>query len=260
MKINRQLHAAQNNKRAMNAKYLESTSIVNFEDSSIQSLITKRKWQEFDDYNKIGAAYQFVKDEILFGYNTSDDISASEVLADGYGQCNTKGNLLMALLRGLGIQCRFHGFTIDQQLQKGAIPISVFWLAPKYIIHSWVEVYFEGRWINLEGFILDEKYLSSLQQQFSQIKNEFCGYGVATTCFSSPDTDWRGQDTYIQKEGIHDDFGIYDYPDEFYSEKGTNLSGIKRWMYQAVIRHFINFNVASIRKKLVEAENAQSQP
>ena len=31
-------------------------------------------------------------------------------------QCNTKGNLLMALLRGLGIQCRFQGFTIDQQL------------------------------------------------------------------------------------------------------------------------------------------------
>ncbi|MFT5529960.1 MAG: transglutaminase-like putative cysteine protease, partial [Alteromonadaceae bacterium] len=45
-----------------------------------------------------------------------DDISASDVLADGYGQCNTKGNLLMALLRGLGIQCRFQGFTIDQQL------------------------------------------------------------------------------------------------------------------------------------------------
>ena len=76
----------------------------------------------------------------MFGYNQSDDIAASDVLADGYGQCNTKGNLLMALLRALAIPCRFHGFTIDQQLQKGAIPTYVFWLAPKYIIHSWVEV------------------------------------------------------------------------------------------------------------------------
>lgn len=242
----------------MTKKYLNNTTIVNFEHKNIQSLINQRGWKNLDNFNKIGAAYQFVKDEILFGYNESDDIAASDVLADGYGQCNTKGNFLMALLRGLGIQCRFHGFTIDQQLQKGAIPSYVFWLAPKYIIHSWVEVYFDGRWINLEGFILDEQYLSSLQQKFDQAKGEFCGYGVATKCLSSPGTDWRGEDTYIQKEGIHDDFGLYDSPDEFYLEKGTNLSGVKRWIYQRVIRHLINMNVSRLRnKKVLEVQNAQ---
>ncbi|KGK01894.1 MULTISPECIES: transglutaminase family protein [unclassified Pseudoalteromonas] len=242
----------------MTEKYLNNTNIVNFEHKDIQSLIDQRRWKNLDNFNKIGAAYQFVKDEIFFGYNESDDIAASDVLADGYGQCNTKGNLLMALLRGLGIQCRFHGFTIDQQLQKGAIPSYVFWLAPKYIIHSWVEVYFEGRWINLEGFILDEQYLSSLQEKFDQAKDDFCVYGVATKCFSSPNTNWCGQDTYIQKEGIHDDFGLYDSPDEFYLEKGTNLSGVKRWMYQGVIRHLINMNVSKIRNtKALEVQNAQ---
>ena len=151
----------------------------------------------------------------------------------------------------------FPWFTIDQQLQKGAIPTYVFWLAPKYIIHSWVEVYFEERWINLEGFILDEQYLSSLQQQFGQEKDDFCGYGVATKCFSSPNTDWLGTDTYIQKEGIHDDFGLYDSPDEFYREKGTNLTGIKRWLYQRIVRHLININVEKIRnKKIFEVKNA----
>ncbi|MGJ8680426.1 transglutaminase-like domain-containing protein [Paraglaciecola sp.] len=239
-------------------KYLTKTSIVNFEHEDIQSLINHRGWNELNEFNKIGAAYQFVKDEILFGYNKSDDISASEVLSDGYGQCNTKGNLLMALLRGLGIPCRFHGFTINQQLQKGAIPTYVFWLAPKYIIHSWVEVYLDGRWINLEGFILDAQYLTSLQQRFSQEKDVFCGYGVATKCFSYPDTDWRGTDTYIQKEGIHDDFGLYDSPDEFYREQGTNLSGVKRWLYQRVVRYLINMNVTRIRNKnILEVESAQ---
>lgn len=242
----------------MTEKYLNNTNIVNFEHKDIQSLIDQRRWKNLDNFNKIGAAYQFVKDEIFFGYNESDDIAASDVLADGYGQCNTKGNLLMALFRGLDIQCRFHGFTIDQQLQKGAIPNYVFWLAPKYIIHSCVEVYFDGRWIILEGFILDEQYLTSLQFKFRQIKTDFCGYGVATKCFSSPDTDWRGTDTYIQKEGINDDFGLYDSPDEFYREKGTNLSGIKRWMYQRVIRHLINFNVTNLRNfKVPEVQNAQ---
>lgn len=170
------------------------------------------------------------------------------MLSDGYGQCNTKGNLLMALFRGLNIECRFHGFTIEQTLQKGAIPTYVFFLAPHYIIHSWVEVKYDNRWVNLEGFILDDKYLSSIQQKFKHVKNEFCGYGIATKCLSSPDTDWKGNDTYIQKEGIHDDFGVYDSPDQFYREQGTNLSGIKRWLYQRFIRHIINWNVDKLRK------------
>jgi hypothetical protein len=238
----------------MNNNYLSTTKILNFNEDSIQRLIKDKSWLNLEDFNKIGAAYTFVKDEIQFGYNRSDDISASEVLTDGYGQCNTKGNLLMALLRALGIQCRFHGFTIDQQLQKGAIPSYVFWLAPKYIIHSWVEVLYEGKWINLEGFILDEAYLSSIQSKFNQAKDSFCGYGIATTCISNPETNWVGKDTYIQKEGIHDDFGLYDSPDEFYAERGTNLTGVKRWAYQYFIRHIINWNVQRLRGKNVNAE------
>ena len=57
----------------------------------------------------------------MFGYNIDDNISASKVLADGYGQCNTKGTLFMALLRACNIPCRVHGFTIDKKLQKGAM-------------------------------------------------------------------------------------------------------------------------------------------
>ena len=245
----------------MKDSYLAKTKILDFEEQNIQRLITERNWKALDDYNKIGAAYSYVKDEIKFGYNRSDDISASEVLVDGYGQCNTKGNLLMALLRALNIQCRFHGFTIDQALQKGAIPSYVFWLAPKYIIHSWVEVYYEGKWINLEGFILDDAYLIAIQNRFPSSQQTFCGYGIATKCLAKPETKWVGKDTYIQKEGIHDDYGIYDTPDEFYNEKGTNLSGFKRWLYQSVIRHLINYNVNKLRKyhKQFRGNNVQPQ-
>ena len=229
--------------------YTKPTQILNFKDAKIQQLIDSRGWRYLNDYEKIGVAYEFVRDEILFGYNISDDISASQVLADGYGQCNTKGNLLMALLRALDISCRFHGFTIDQKLQKGAIPSYVFWLAPKYIIHSWVEVYHEGRWINLEGFILDKTYLNAIKSKFPEEKESFCGYGVATKCLSDPQVDWQGKDTYIQKEGIHDDYGIYNSPDDFYKKYGTNLSGIKKWLYQKFIRHLINRNVMRLRNR-----------
>ena len=227
----------------------QSTAILDFKHPQIESLIHARGWRDLPLYEQIGAVYTFVKDEILFGYNSSDDQKASDVLRDGYGQCNTKGTLLMALLRALGIPCRLHGFTIDQRLQKGAIPPLIYALAPKYILHSWVEVYFENRWINLEGYILDAAYLSAIQQRFAGHKQAFCGYGVATDCLASPPVEWRGSDTYIQKAGIHDDFGIFASPDDFYASKGTNLSGLKRYLYSKILRHVINQNVARIRRQ-----------
>ncbi|MEE9438693.1 MAG: transglutaminase domain-containing protein, partial [Saprospiraceae bacterium] len=91
--------------------------------------------------------------EIRFGYNKSDNIPASKVLSDGYGQCNTKSTLLMALLRAVGIPNRIHGFTIDKALQKGAITGIWYKLAPKNILHSWVEVLINDKWYFLEGVI-----------------------------------------------------------------------------------------------------------
>lgn len=232
-----------------NEKYLCSTPMLDFKTESIRALVQERNWDRLNTFDKIGAAYDFVSNEIKFAYNVSDDLKASEVLKDGYGQCNTKGTLLMALLRSLGIPCRLHGFTIDNQLQKGAIPGYLIPFAPKYILHSWVEVYFQGKWLDLEGFILDQAYLAAVQKKASNRKGPFQGYAIATTCLMKPEVQWNGKSTYIQKEGIYDDFGIFDKPDEFYLKHGTNLSGIKRRLYQIFFRHLMNWNVNRIRKR-----------
>ncbi len=225
---------------------LAATPLLDVHHPDIESLVARRDWRTLSPYNRIGAVYDFVRNEIAFGYNEGDELPASRGLADGIGQCNTKSTLLMALLRAAGIPCRFHGFTIDKPLQKGAITGLAYWLAPQRIIHSWVEVSLEGRWIALEGFILDAPYLSSLQRRFPQARR-FCGFGAATPDLSAPGVEWRGQDTYIQKEGIADDFGVFDSPDDFYARHGSNLSGVKRWLYERVIRHGMNRNVARVR-------------
>ncbi|MCF8198022.1 MAG: transglutaminase family protein [Sulfuritalea sp.] len=227
-------------------KLLAVTPLLDFRHPALQKLIDERGWHVLPEFERIGAAYDFVRNEIAFGYNASDDLSASRVLADGIGQCNTKGTLLMALLRAVGILCRFHGFTIDKTLQRGAITGLAFLLAPRSIIHSWVEIYFEGRWINLEGFILDARYLASLQQRHPAA-TRFCGYGAATPNLGNPPVEWIGTDTYIQKDGINHDFGLFDSPDAFYARHGANLSGFKRWLYQHVVRHWMNRNVAKLR-------------
>ncbi len=184
--------------------------------------------KKLSQYDAIGAIYNYVRDEVRFGYNKDDRLAASQVLKDGYGQCNTKGTLLMALLRAVGIATRFHGFTIYNELQRGAIPDYLFKVAPDRIIHSWVEVYQAGCWINLEGYILDNDYLKQVQNRFAEQSESFSGYAIATKCLSNPNVDWKGQDTYIQSEGIADDFGVFNHPEDFYSINGSNLSGIKK--------------------------------
>ena len=237
--------------RALLTELIEPTELLDFKSPQIQQLIVERRWQALPEFERIGAIYDFVRNEIKFGYNQSDSLPASQVLADGFGQCNTKGILLMALLRANQFACRFHGFTIDKRLQKGAITGWAYVLAPASIIHSWVEIWFDGRWVNLEGFILDESYLIALQKTFPAAK-EFCGFGAAVTDLRDPPVQWKGTDTYIQKEGINADFGIFNSPDDFYRKHGTNLSGLKKWVFESVVRAQMNRNVERIRLSKVK--------
>ena len=223
------------------------TRLLDFEHPALVALVAQRGWRSLPEYERIGAVYDFVRNEIAFGYTESDDLPASKVLADGYGQCNSKATLLMALLRAVGISCRFHGFTIDKALQKGAVNGLAYLLAPRSIIHSWVEIWFDARWISLEGVILDEGFLGAVQRRFTSGDGTFCGYGVATADLKNPPVEWCGRDTYIQKEGINGDFGLFDNPDAFYAAHGANLSGLKRWLYSHVVRHWMNRNVDRIR-------------
>ena len=224
------------------------TPVLDFRHREIQKLIAERNWRNLsNDEEKIKAVYNYVRDEIVFGYQGEDAASASKVLQDGYGQCNTKSNLLMALLRALDIPCRFHGFTIEKSLQKGAIPGIWFRLSPKNIVHSWVEVLHEGQWYALEGVILDQKYLKKIQSRFRGFQGTFCGYGIYTENLQNPDIDWKKNNTYIQKGGINQDFGLYDSPDVFYREHPLELNFIKKAVFKWIARHRINRNVSRIR-------------
>lgn len=228
-------------------RYLKETRMLDYRSPQIRELIERRRWKEQDDFNRIKFIYEFVRDEIAFGYNISDDIPATKVLDDGYGQCNTKGTLFMALLRAVGIPCRVHGFTIDKRLQKGAMTGIVYKNAPKNIFHSWVEVLYDGRWYELEAFILDSEYLTKLRKINSSCTGAFCGFGVAVSDFQNPVIDWNGNNTYIQSEGINNDFGVYDTPDELLKEHHQEMTPIKEFMYKNLGRHLMNRNIKKIR-------------
>lgn len=226
---------------------LKETKLLNYSHPQIQKLT--RNWFGKTEKDQILAIYNYVRDEILFGYNAKDEILASAVLKDGYGQCNTKGILFMALLRAVGIPCRLHAFYVDKIMQKGAMKGIYYLLSPREILHTWVEIFYNGKWYNLEGFILDIKYLGKLQEKFSEHAGAFCGYGVATSDFKNPPIDWNENNTYIQKDSITKDLGVFDTPDDLFAIHKQRLGWFKSFAFKYVVRHLMNRNVRKIRER-----------
>nr|MCR4948766.1 transglutaminase [Treponema sp.] len=108
-------------------------------------------------------------------------------------------------------------------------------------------VYFEDVWYELEAFILDKKYLEKLQTINSECCGSFCGFGCAVKDFKNPVIDFNRNNTYIQSEGINQDFGVYDSPDELLQEHGQELSPLKKFAYRHLGRRLMNKNVKKIR-------------
>ena len=123
----------------------------------------------------------------------------------------------------------------------------VYILAPKNVFHSWVEVYLDGIWYELEAFILDKQYLENVQRANKDCIGPFCGFGVAVKDLFHPIIDFDRNNTYIQSEGINQDFGVFDSPDELLLKHGQEMSLFKRMIYQKIGRHLMNANVRKIR-------------
>lgn len=226
---------------------LRATPILDYTDEALSRLVADHGWLKLNEHDRVGAVYDFVR-ELPFGYNTADDIPASRVLADGFGQCNTKTTLLMALLRAVGIPARFHGATIHKRLQKGVVSGIAYRLAPARILHSWAEVRVDDSWVGLEGVICDSGYLNGVRT-IARTDGAFLGYGVGTETLGAPPVEWRGSNTAIQQTGVNADFGTFPDPDSFYMKYGANLSGLRGVIYRWVVRPAMNSRVRAIRSR-----------
>lgn len=233
----------------MDNTYLMETEMLDFSNQLITNLVTKKNWNDKNDFQKIKEIYEYVQNDIVFGYNRSDTLSASKVLEKGIGQCNTKATLLMALLRAVGIPCRLHGFFVTKDFQRGATTFLIAKAAPNYIVHTWVEVYFQDQWYVLEGVILDKEYLQAIQNKYHNYKGIFKGYAIATKDLSNPPIDWNQNDTYIQKESIVHDFGIFPSPDVFFKQHPQDMSKVKEWIYIHLVSRIMTRTVRNIRNK-----------
>lgn len=228
--------------------YLKNTVMLNYQTPQIADLINTQKWSDLNEFEKIDAIYDYVQNKILLGYNKYDNLTATQVLADGIGQCNTKATLIMALLRAVGVPCRLHGTKVTKVFQRSLMPKIMAKLAPPLIVHTWAEVYYNGDWLSLEGVITDKTFISGLQKLFPEHKGKFFDYAVAVKDFNNLQIDWKGENTTVQQQAVVKDLGVYDTPDEFYAEYKQEFRGIKKFMYESVGRKIMTRKVAKIRR------------
>ena len=71
---------------------------------------------------------------------------------------------------------------------------------------------------------------------------------ISTDNFSKPNIYWNGNNTYIQKESINKDLGIFDDPDSLFKKHSQNLNRFKQCIFKNITRHSMNKNVDAIRK------------
>lgn len=230
-------------------RYFEETNMLNYHAKEIVNLVETRKWKVLKEFDKIKAIYNFVQNEILLGYNKYDYLTATQVLSDGYGQCNTKATLLMTLLRAVGVPCRLHGSKVTKTFQRSLMPKMMARLAPPLIVHTWTEVFYNGEWLSLEGVICDKLYIAGLQKMFPSYQGKFFDYAVAVTDFSNLHIDWKGENTTIQQQALVEDLGVFNTPDAFFMKYKQEYRGLKKFAYENIGRNIMTKKVAKIRQK-----------
>ncbi|NCC65462.1 MAG: transglutaminase domain-containing protein [Spirochaetia bacterium] len=228
--------------------YLQPTKLLDYKDLRIQRLILSKGWNTLiSDSAKIEAVYNYVRDRILFGYSPTFDLKASEVLSLGYGHCLTKTTLLMALLRALGIPCRLRAGTISRVIFRGLLPAIEYRLMDKTVHHSYVELYFDNRWIATAGHIIDRSYLSKLQAKFPDHMGTFLGYGIAVIHFRNPPINWDEDETSIQSKALHHDLGAFNDPDSFFKTYPKSITDNQRFVFQKFILPSLNEAIIDLR-------------
>lgn len=94
--------------------YLKETEMLDYSNPAIQELIQKKKWKELDEFERIKGIYNFVRDDILFGYNEADAFCASKVCLMAMANVIQKGPYLWLFYELV----RFHVEFMVSQLIK----------------------------------------------------------------------------------------------------------------------------------------------
>jgi hypothetical protein len=153
------------------AQYLKPTKYITSNSPIIQNVADKFKSIE-DQTKRAVAIHDWVRDDIKFGFAPAFwDQTAEQVVKTGFGFCNTKSTLFVAVLRASGIPSRQVFVNI-----LGDILYGINRPYP-YVDHSYAEIYLNGKWIKTDSYIVDSVLFMKSRHKL-ELENRPLGYGI----------------------------------------------------------------------------------
>ena len=197
---------------------------------------------------KITAIFYYVRDDIKFQFPAEGDLlKASRIIEYGYGQCNNKTTLSLALCKAIGIEARVHFSLIDKKIHRGLITGLFFWIIPKTISHSWLEVRVNNKWVKIDSYINDKEFYTVGKKKLGE-RGWNTGYSIASSKNeSSAELDFNNEQ-FVQMDAITGDHGIYDDPMDYYrsSQYKNRPNALTLLIYKIFIRG-VNEKVKKMR-------------
>ena len=112
---------------------------------------------------KAKKVFYFIRDEIRFSLAFSRT-KASQTLKRRYGDCSSKSNLHVALLRAVGIPARLHWVKAKSSALHGLVLNSLYKRMPSTASHFWTECHIGDEWISCEAFLDKTLYEGMLRE------------------------------------------------------------------------------------------------
>jgi transglutaminase-like putative cysteine protease len=169
----------------------------------------------------------YVRDNIRFSMAYSRS-KASEILQLGYGECLTKTNAHVALLKAAGIPTRMRWVMAQTEVLRGLVADFMLQFMASAASHFWAECYLGGQWISCEALFDRPLYEGMLMQ------------GLVTK-EQIPTIDWDGKmGLVLLKTWITNDRGSVSSADEAWlayhnSREGAPPVWLERLMAPLII-------------------------
>jgi hypothetical protein len=222
--------------------YLQETPCCDYNHPLIQVTLRSAIGGCTDEREKAKRIFYHVRDGIRFALiGSGTEITASKTARIGYGDCGSKTNLQIALLRAAGIPARMRAIMAEVAVLQGLIPNLVYTLSVRFYkedFHFWPECYLAGEWIACEGLFDKALYEAALRK------------GLLTQQ-QIPTIDWDGETSLVLCDAWKTkDLGSKPAWDEWYVEFKKKMSTPR------IADRFMEWTLAPLCRRKTDAVRA----
>jgi len=148
--------------------YLQETRLCDYSHPVIQGMLHRAIDNLEGEVEIARGIYYCVRDGIKYAVGGSGlGTKASRTVQIGYGDCGTKTNVHIALLRAAGIPARMRASRADASVIKDFLPAAMYRLferAGKDDFHFWPECYISERWTACDALMDNKAYEGGLRK------------------------------------------------------------------------------------------------